>query len=89
MSQGDILEVLKNNGPLTEKKIAEILGVTISSVASCMRRLEKSGDVKGMESKSFSHGKEINLKVHTFCINTENEKRKKVLPRKNGEMLSV
>lgn len=78
MGQGEILNLLKEKGTLTEKQIAQILECTISSAAVCLRKLYKQKDIKREKVNTINkQGKEIHVKCYLFQINLDNGKKTK------------
>ena len=74
MGQGEVLKVLEEKGSLTEKEIAEILDITISSVWNCLRRLRRSGEVERIAKIFNEDGKKLGVRCYLFAIKQENKK---------------
>lgn len=77
MSQGDVLKVLEKKGSLTEKEIAKILDITVSSTWNCLSKLVKSGEVERIEKGIEKNGKILNLKCYVFSIKEEQKNGRK------------
>lgn len=60
-----ILMLLKNNGKLSNKEIADKIGLTVTPTYERIRRLERDGVIKGY--KAVLDSKLIGNKLHVHC----------------------
>lgn len=78
MSQGDVLKVLEKKGSLTEKEIAQILDINVSSVWNCLSKLVRNGEVTKEQVGIEKDGKRLKLKCYMFSIKEIKNGRKKI-----------
>jgi len=71
MGQGEVLKALEENGDMTEKEIAEKLGVRVTSVCDCLNRLIKGNEVEREKKKEFHHCRHS---YYIFRIKVEKKK---------------
>ncbi len=58
MNQTDILEILRENGPMTVREIHELTNLDLSSIRTKLSMLQKWGDVERVDLKMQSNGHE-------------------------------
>jgi DNA-binding MarR family transcriptional regulator len=78
MGQGEVVKILEEKGSLTEKQIAEYLGITINSAFTCLRRLIKYGEVERTLKDFNEQGKKIGIGCYIFTLKqvTKNDKKR-------------
>ncbi|HEY0088229.1 MAG TPA: winged helix-turn-helix transcriptional regulator [Candidatus Lokiarchaeia archaeon] len=65
MGQEEVFKVLKEKGSMTDKEVAGILKISLSSASACLRRLVKNRDVEMKEEiKKYLGGKKGNAKIN-------------------------
>lgn len=75
MGQGEVLKALSKGEELTEKEIANLLEITISSAWTCLQKLVKSGEVEKKESNLELNGKKTKLKCYVFYLKQDGRKK--------------